>query len=329
MRGNKLLKALALRPGYFTPTLLQSHAHFCDTLLMETTRRELEQDIQIREAALYEEWKRTGPHLEEYASEFAGTAFLLVCVVGAVVLTFSPSSPMLHWLPSLSLRLALIGLLLGAASWIVALSPPGRLSGAHLDPAVSAGFWLLGKMHRRDLLGYIAGQMAGAVAGVFLGGFLFGKLARSVQMGSLHPGPHVSFWETVGGELAATFVLTLAIYTSVSFPKVMRWTPGIALVLLTFLIGIDGSYSGAGMNPARWFGPALAASAWQDAAAYAFAPIAAALAAAGLRRLLLRHQPPTHTAKLFHDPRYRSLFRNDGAPTQAPAHIRAQARQRE
>ncbi len=296
---------------------------------METTHRELEENVKIREAELYEEWKRTGPHLEEYASEFIGTAFLLVCVVGAVVLTFSPASPMLHWLPSLYLRLALIGLLLGAASWGVALSPPGRLSGAHLDPAVSAGFWLLGKMHRRDLFGYIVGQMAGATAGVFLGGLIFGKLARSVQMGSLHPGPHVSFWETVGGELASTFVLTLAIYTSVAFPKVMRWTPGIALVVLTFLIGIDGNYSGAGMNPARWFGPALAASAWRDAAAYAFVPIAAALAAAGLRRMLMRHQPPTHTAKLFHDPRYRSIFRNDGAPSQAPAHIRAQARREE
>ncbi len=292
---------------------------------METTRRELEQDIQTREAALYEEWKRTGPHLEEYASEFAGTAFLLVCVVGAVALTFSPASPMLHWLPSLSLRLALIGLLLGAASWLVALSPPGRLSGAHLDPAVSAGFWLLGKMHGRDLLGYIVSQMAGAVAGTFLGGVVFGGAARSVQMGSLHPGPHVSFWETVGGELAATFVLTLAIYTSVSFPKVMRWTPGIALIVLTLLIGVDGNYSGAGMNPARWFGPALAARVWRDAAAYAVVPIIAALAAAGLRRQMTAHPTP-HTAKLFHDPRYRSIFKNDGAPSQAPAHIHAQAR---
>ncbi len=291
---------------------------------METTPREREHDTSTREAALYAQWNRCGSHLEEYASEFIGTAFLLVCVVGAVVLTFSPASPLPHWLPSPSLRLALIGLLLGAASWGVALSPPGRLSGAHLDPAVSAGFWLLGKMHGRDLLGYIAAQMAGAVAGAFLGRLIFGHLAQSVQMGSLHPGPHVSFWETVGGELASTFVLTLTIYTSVSFPKVMRWTPGIALLMLTFLIGVDGNYSGAGMNPARWFGPALAAGVWLDAAAYAAVPIIAALLAASLRRLILRQ--PSHTAKLFHDPRYRSLFKNDGAPSQAPAHIRAQAR---
>jgi aquaporin Z len=292
---------------------------------MDTTRHEhLEHDIEAREAALYEDWKRYGSHLEEYASEFLGTAFLLFCVVGAVTLMFSPFSPLPHWLPSLSLRLALIGVLLGAASWLVALSPPGRLSGAHLDPAVSAGFWLLDKMHGRDLLGYLLGQMAGAVAGTLLGGLVFGKAARSVQMGSLHPGPQVSFWETVGGELAATVVLTLTIYTCVSLPKVMRWTPGIALVVLTLLIGVDGNFSGAGMNPARWFGPALAASTWRDAAAYAVVPIIAALLAAGLRRRLMR-QPPPHTAKLFHDPRYRSIFKNDGAPSRPPAPIRAEA----
>ena len=288
----------------------------------------LEQDLKAREAALYEDWKHYGSHFKEYASEFAGTAFLLFCVVGAVALTFDPASPLLRWLPSLYLRLALIGIALGGASWLVALSPPGRLSGAHLDPAVSAGFWLLGKMHKRDLAGYITAQMAGAVFGTYLGRLAFGAAAQSVKIGSLHPGPHVSFWETVGGELAATFVLTLTIYTSVSFPKTARWTPGISLVVLTLLIAADGNYSGAGMNPARWLGPALAAGAWQDASAYAVMPILGALAAAGVRRGARPGQPHPHTAKLFHDPRYRSLFKNDTAPSQPPASVRAEAGKR-
>ena len=289
----------------------------------------LEQHIAAREAALYEDWKRYGSHLKEYASEFAGTAFSLFCVVGAVALTFSPASPLPALLPPVVLRLALIGVILGAASWLVALSPPGRLSGAHLDPAVSSGFWLLGKMHTRDLLGYIVGQVAGAVTGTFLGSLAFGAAARSVKMGSLHPGPHVSFWETAGGELAATFVLTLAIYTSVSLPKLARWTPGVSLVVLTALIAGDGNYSGAGMNPARWLGPALAASAWRDASAYAVAPVLGALLAAGVRRGAGRGQQPPHTAKLFHDSRYRSIFRRDTAPSQPPASVRAEARRKE
>ena len=277
--------------------------------------------LEAREIALYEEWKRVGPHFEEYASEFAGTAFLLVCVVGIVALTFSAHSPLPHLLPSVTLRLALIGLVLGLASWAVALSPPGRLSGAHLNPAISMGFWLLGKMHGRDLVGYGLSQMIGAAAGTLLGGVIFGSWARSVQMGSLHPGPHVSLLEAWAGELASTFVLALVVFVCVSLPKVSRWTPAVAAVLLIFLISGDGSYSGAGMNPARWFGPALAAQVWQTGTAYAIAPMLAALAAAALRRLTLKSIPP-RTAKLFHDPRYRSLFRNDGAPSRLPESVR-------
>lgn len=282
--------------------------------------------LEAREAALYDDWKRYGPHFAEYASEFIGTAFLLVCVVGIVALTFSASSPLPHLLPSVTLRLALIGLALGLASWAVALSPPGRLSGAHLDPAISAGFWLLGKMHGRDLLGYVGGQMAGALAGTLLGGVFFGSWAKSVQMGSLHPGPHVSLLGTWAGELASTFALTFGVFVCVSLPKVARWTPGIATILLIFLIGSDGNYSGAGMNPARWFGPALAAHLWLAATAYVIAPMLAAFAAAALHRSFPRSSPP-HTAKLFHDPRYRSLFKDDGAPSQPPASVRRRAKE--
>ena len=276
--------------------------------------------LEAREIALYDDWKRYGSHLEEYASEFAGTAFLLVCVVGIVALAFSAHSPLPHLLPSLTLRLALIGLALGLASWVVALSPPGRLSGAHLNPAISAGFWLLGKMHPRDFLGYVLSQMAGAVAGTLLGGVIFGSWARSVQMGSLHPGPHVSLLETWVGELVSTFVLALAVFVCVSLPKLARWTPAVATVLLIFLIGGDGNYSGAGMNPARWFGPALAAPLWQAGTAYATAPVLAALAAAALRRSSPKSSPP-HTAKLFHDPKYRSIFKNDGAASRLPESV--------
>ena len=278
--------------------------------------------LEVREAALYDEWKRYGPHLEEYASEFIGTAFLLVWVVGIVALTFSPNSPLPHLLPSLFWRLALIGLVLGLASWAVALSPPGRLSGAHLDPAISAGFWMLGKMHPRDFVGYVVGQMLGAVAGTLLGGVLFGSWARSVQMGSLHPGPHVSLLDTWAGELAATFALAFAVYFCVGIPKLARWTPGAATLMLIFLIGIDGNYSGAGMNPARWFGPALAAHLWLAGTAYAVAPIFAGFAAGALRRVLLPGHATVHTAKLYHDPRYRSIFRNDGAASRPPESVR-------
>ncbi len=117
------------------------------------------------DSVFYLEWKRHGRHLEEYASEFAGTAFMVFCVVGVVGLMFAPRSPLVAMLPSTRVRLVFTGLVLGGSGWLVAISPPGKLSGAHINPAISVGFWVLRKMHFRDLLGYVAGQMAGGLAG--------------------------------------------------------------------------------------------------------------------------------------------------------------------
>jgi hypothetical protein len=90
------------------------------------------------------------------------------------------------------------------------------------------------------------------------------------------------------------------------------------------IVGLDGGISGAGMNPARWFGPALVASQWQLAGAYLCAPLAGMVLSVGAMRLRLLPLG-IQTAKLFHDPRYRSLFKHDALPTTPPDRTRAQA----
>ena len=161
------------------------------------------QDASSLEAAFYEEWKRHGKHWEEYASEMLGTAFLLFCVVGAGAFLFGSSAFLPRLIPSSALRLLLVGLLLGGASGLVALTPPGRLSVAHLNPAMSVGFWVLGKMHGRDVAGYIAGQFLGGLSGAFVGGLVFGRLATEVHTGALHPGRGVGWAGTLGGDFRA------------------------------------------------------------------------------------------------------------------------------
>ena len=151
----------------------------------------------------------------------------------------------------------LLGLLLGGVGWLVAASPPGKLSGAHANPAVSLGFVLLGKMHPRDLWGYWAGQTIGAGIGGLLGSAVFGLSAKQVRDGSLHPGPSVGPMAVFYGEVGATFALTYVVFTFVSHHKLARWTPAAAMVMVGALVWLDGNYSGAGMNPARWFGPCL------------------------------------------------------------------------
>ena len=198
---------------------------------------------------LYEEWKRHGKHWEEYASEMLGTAFLLFCMVGAIAFLFGSSAFLPRLIPSSALRLLLVGLLLGGAGGLVALTPPGRLSGAHLNPATSLGFWVLGKMHGRDGAGYIAGQFLGGLSGAFVGGLVFGRLAAEVHTGALHPGRGVGWAGTLGGELAATFALSLAVFTFLSHERLARWMPLMATGLVVLLVCADGNFSGVRNEP--------------------------------------------------------------------------------
>lgn len=270
------------------------------------------------EDAIYVEWKRHGRHIEEYASEFIGTAFLVFCVVGVVALMFASSSPLVRIVPSTRLRLFVTGLLLGGSGWVVAISPPGKLSGAHLNPAISVGFWMLGKMHFRDLLGYVIGQIAGGVAGAWLGHEAFAGLAHQVKNAALQPSAIASPAGTFLAEAFATLVLAFVVFSFVSHPTLLRWTPAAATLVVGILVCVDGNFSGCGINPARWFGPAMASGAWQHWLAYGIGPVVGAGLAALLRLSGWFGSRVPHTGKTFHDPRYRSVFRHDRVPTAPP-----------
>ncbi len=104
-------------------------------------------------------------HAPEYGAEFVGTVLLVFCVVAAVAVMFAPASPVLHLIPSARLRLFVTGSMLGGAGGLVAITPLGRISGAHLNPAISLGFFAEGKMQLQDLFGYIVAQLGGRCRG--------------------------------------------------------------------------------------------------------------------------------------------------------------------
>jgi len=187
-------------------------------------------------AGFYRDWKREGRQLGEYASECVGTAVNVFCVVGVVFVVFGARSPVAHVVPAVPLRLFIVGWLLGGVGWLIALSPPGKLSGAHLNPAVSLGFGLLGKMHARDLVGYVVGQMAGPVVGAVVGVAAFGRLAREVAHATLHPGVGVGPTAALLGEVGAIFALTFLIYMALSHARLRPWTPALITVAVGVLV---------------------------------------------------------------------------------------------
>src|SRR5437867_650003 len=105
----------------------------------------------------------------------------------ASALDFGRGSPVEAWLPSDSVRFLVTGLLFSAVNSLLAISPFGRLSGAHLNPAVTLAFGVLGRVSAYDIGGYVLAQIAGAVAGATALRLLWGSVAESIDGGVTLP----------------------------------------------------------------------------------------------------------------------------------------------
>src|SRR5204862_1845558 len=94
-----------------------------------------------------------------WGAEAAGTALLVLGALSAAALALGDGSPLAGW--STSLRQLVTGVLVGACVALIAVSPLGRLSGAHINPAVTLGFWVLRMVCARDVVRYVLAQLAG------------------------------------------------------------------------------------------------------------------------------------------------------------------------
>lgn len=249
---------------------------------------------------------RGGWHWTEWGCELLGTAGLLLGGLSAVCLTMGPGGFVRGHVGSGSARLLLTGVLFAGTGSLMAVSPWGRRSGAHLNPVVTLAFWLQGKVHPGDLLGYVVAQLAGAVLGAAAVLVLWGRTARAVALGVTQPGPTVSVGTAIVVEAAMTAVLVLVVLLLTSSPRTARWTPLATLVLVALLVWWVAPRTGTSLNPARSLGPALVLPRLHDYGVYVVGPLTGSLLACGLFALLRQRQ--TVTAKVFHDPSYRSVL---------------------
>ena len=249
--------------------------------------------------------KATGWHPTDWACELVGTAFQLFVGFGTVAVLEAPQSPATSALPGWA-RLVLIGVAFGALAAVVALSPLGRRSGAHLNPAVTLGFFLRKHTPWRDLLGYAAAQTAGALIAAFAFRAAWQQWAGGVHGARTAPQTGLPAWGVVGIEAALTFGLLTVVFLMVSSPRTARWTPAVVTGALAGLIWAGAAHTGASMNPARTLGPDVATGAYPVLWGYFVGPLAGASLAAVFFTAAVRHRT-TLTAKLFHDPRYPSV----------------------
>jgi len=94
-------------------------------------------DIQDKNNARYLKYRS-----KFFISEFAGTALLLLGGLSLVIFMFGTGSPIADLIPNVKIRQIITGFLFGSIGASIALSPIGKLSGAHINPAVTMVFWL-------------------------------------------------------------------------------------------------------------------------------------------------------------------------------------------
>ena len=253
--------------------------------------------------------KSGGWHPVEWACELVGTAFQLFLGFSVVAVMEAPGAPGRRLVGSAGVRLVLIGVAFGVLAAVVATSPLGRRSGAHLNPAVTVGFFARGHTHGHDLVGYTVAQVAGALAAAAGFTAVWGTWAGEVDSARTVPSVG-SPWVAAGIEAALTMGLLLVVFSMVSSARTARWTPAVVTGVLSGLIWAGAPYTGARMNPARTLGPDVVARGYADVWVYFLGPPAGALLAAGLFTVVARGRT-TLTAKLFHVSDYPSTQRSE------------------
>ncbi|HSB53246.1 MAG TPA: MIP/aquaporin family protein [Gemmatimonadales bacterium] len=251
-----------------------------------------------------------------WCSEFIGTALLVGVGCSLVILDFSPSSPVAAILPDAGVRRAITGFLFGSVGALIAVSPVGVVSGAHINPAVTLAFWLEGRMRGDVALGYVLAQLGGGIVGA-VPLRLWGVTGADVAFGATAPGA-AGLWVAVLGEAGATFCLIAGLLLFVGHPRMRRFTPVFFPFLYALLVWLEAPLSGASTNPARSLGPGLIAGDLHAWWIFWVGPLLGTLAAIGLRRVLpMARSFEIGVAKVFHfhHDRY-GIFTEKSAPSQ-------------
>jgi aquaporin Z len=201
--------------------------------------------------------------MKKLVAEFIGTFALVFAGTGAIVINDVSGGGVTHVGIALTFGLIILAMIYAV----------GDISGAHLNPAVTCGFWFSGRFPGRTVAPYILSQCLGAITASGILHFLF---PAHPTLGSTLPAG--SDLQSFVLELILTFLLMFVILNVSVGAKEKGVTAGIAIGAV---IGLEalfaGKICGASMNPARSLAPALVSGHFEHLWLYLAAPVLGAI----------------------------------------------------
>ena len=196
-------------------------------------------------------------NFKKYLAEFIGTAVLVIFGCGSAVAANTLLGNAGQGAVPLAFSTLLIAFAFGLSIVAMAYSI-GNISGCHINPAVSLGVFLSGRMSGTDFIGYLVAQFLGGIAGA---GVLCGFFGSNASLGQNGFGEASALGAGMGQafivEVVLTFVFVIAVLgvtSKVENSAVAGLVIGLTLTLV-HILGIP--FTGTSVNPARSFGPAL------------------------------------------------------------------------
>ena len=213
------------------------------------------------------------PLSRRLVAEFFGTFMLVFFGAGAVMTTNFPKADF-----------GLLGIAFAhGIALAIGVTATMNISGGHLNPAVTAGMLAIRRIDAKSAALYVVAQLIGAaIAALVLKSLLPGGVTKVLALGTPAIAANITLGQAILIEAILTFFLMSAVLgtaVSAEAPKVAGFGIGLTL-FLGILFG--GSLTGAALNPARAFGPALVAGQWISQGVYWVGPILGALVAAFL-----------------------------------------------
>jgi MIP family channel proteins len=215
---------------------------------------------------------------QKLLAEFIGTFALVFFSAGSIC-----ADQFLRTTAQAGTGLLGVALAYGLAMGVLVTSL-GHISGGHFNPAVTIGFWVTRKLSTFDTLTYWVAQLAGAVAAAYLLRRLPFDVWATVQLGTPDLASGVTRTNGMIFEGILTFFVVFVVFATAvdgrgAFGRIAGFATG-----LTVTVGVlfGGPFTGAALNPARAFGPALAANHWTNHGVYWIGPLAGGVAAGWL-----------------------------------------------